>query len=99
MRLEETVPIQFLTQLQPQAVVVVAITVVVLALPEAVAAVAAVADHITPEAVAVVPAQQEEMPQCHQILEVNTALELPDKDIPVVEVAAIFTLRAKAAAD
>jgi hypothetical protein len=88
-----------LTHLQLQAVEAVAIIVAAAALLEEVAAVAAVADHITLVVVVEVLELKVVMQQCHQILEVNTALELPGRDILEVEAAATFTLRARAVAD
>jgi hypothetical protein len=98
MQLEQTVPIQFLMQLQPQAVVVVATTVAALVSEAVVAVVVGVVGNITQVVAAVEPEQPEETHQCRQILAANTALVFLDKDIPVVEVAAIFTLQVKAAA-
>jgi hypothetical protein len=98
MPLEETVPIQFLTELQPLVVVVVETTVVAPALPaEVVAAVVADPD-IMQVVVVAEPAQQEEMQQCHQALAVNTVMALLDKVILAVEAVDTFTLPVKAAA-
>jgi hypothetical protein len=91
--------ILFLTQLHQLVAVVEAIIVAEVELPEEVAAVAAVADHITLVVVVEVLELKVVMQQCHQILEVNTALELPGRDILEVEAAATFTLRARAVAD
>jgi hypothetical protein len=91
--------ILFLTQLHQLVAVVEAIIVAEVELPEEVAAVAAAADHITLVVVVEVLELKVVMQQCHQILEVNTALELPGRDILEVEAAATFTLRARAVAD
>jgi hypothetical protein len=98
MQLEQTALPRFLTQLQPQAVVVVATTVAALVSEAVVVAVEAVEANITQVVVVAEPEQPEETHQCRQILAANTALVFLDKDIPVVEVAVIFTLQVKAAA-
>jgi hypothetical protein len=99
MLLEETVPIQFLTELQPLVVVVAETTIVAPALPAVVEVAVAVDLDIMQAAVAVELAQQEEMQQCHRPLVVNTVLALLDKVILAAEAVDTFTLLGKAAAD
>jgi hypothetical protein len=70
-----------------------------MASPAAVAVAVGVGQVITQAVAVAEPAQQEEMQRCHHHLAVNTVPVLPDKDIPVVEVAAIFTPRVKVVAD
>jgi hypothetical protein len=93
-----TAVILFLMQLQLQVVVVVAIIIVELALQVAAEVEEEEVQAITQVVAVVVQALPEEMQRCHQHLAVNTVPELLVKVILAVEVAAIFTLRAKAAA-
>jgi uncharacterized membrane protein SirB2 len=99
MQLEQTATLQFLMQLQPQAVVVVATTAAVLVSLEEVVAVVEADLVITQAVVVVEPERQEEMQHSRQApTVVNTALVLSGKDILAVEEAAIFTLQDKAVA-
>jgi hypothetical protein len=98
MPLVETALLQFLTQLQPQAVVAVVPTTAALVLQAVRAVVVAVALAITQVAGVAAPDQREEIQRSQQApTAANTALVLLGKDIPAAEVVAIFTLQVKAA--
>jgi hypothetical protein len=98
MLLGETEAILFLTQLQPQAVVVVETTTGAPALLAEAVAVAVVVQVTMQVAVAEELGPLEGMQQCHHLLVANTVLELLGKDIQEVEAVATFIPLDKVAA-